>query len=344
MTFSVQELADRVAGQVEGDPSQLISGVAPVLSAGPQELTYVMGARYLRHLTDSQAAAVLVGTDVEVSPNGKTFIRVEQPELAFSTLLDVFYPAPEIVDGVHPTAVVGSGVTIGRGVHVGEYAVIADRVTLGARTSVGAHTYVGRGVSIGEDCRLDPGCSVMEGAMIGDRVRIRCGARISSDGFGFTDGPTGAVKLKQVGKCVIGDDVEIGANTTVDRGALDDTVVGAGTKIDNLVQIGHNCRIGRHCFIVAQTGIAGSTILGDAVRVGGKVGIGGHLTIGDGATIGAASGVISNIPAGETWTGLPARPHREWLRASLGFYKLPEVLRRLSALEGAAEDTDGGEA
>ena len=220
MTFSVQELADRVAGQVEGDPSQLISGVAPVLSAGPQELTYVMGARYLRHLTDSQAAAVLVGTDVEVSPNGKTFIRVEQPELAFSTLLDVFYPAPEIVDGVHPTAVVGSGVTIGRGVHVGEYAVIANRVTLGARTSVGAHTYVGRGVSIGEDCRLDPGCSVMEGAMIGDRVRIRCGARISSDGFGFTDGPTGAVKLKQVGKCVIGDDVEIGANTTDERQGL----------------------------------------------------------------------------------------------------------------------------
>ena len=340
MTFNVQELADRVSGQVEGDPSQVIRGVAPILSAGPDQLTYVVGARYLRHLENCGAGAVLVPNGLDVIANGTTLIRVERPELAFARLIDAFHPLREPGETVHPTAILGGEVTLSEGVHIGPYVVIEPGASIGARTSVGAHCYIGHGVTIGEDCRLDPGCSIMEGAELDDRVRIRCGARISSDGFGFTDGPTGAVKLQQIGRCVLGDDVEIGANTTVDRGALDVTLVGSGTKIDNQVQIGHNCRIGSHCYIAAQVGLAGSTVLGDGVRLGGKSGATGHLTIGDGAAMAATAIAISDIPPGESWSGIPAQPHWLWLRASSVFYKLPDVLRRLSALEGEAEDPD----
>jgi UDP-3-O-[3-hydroxymyristoyl] glucosamine N-acyltransferase len=307
-------------------------------------LTYVIGPRYIRHLVDCQAAAVLVGLDVDMAINGKTLIRVEYPEFAFAALLNLFHPPREQTEAVHPTAIIGAGVSLGDGVHIGPYVVIEQDASIGTGTVVGAHSYLGHGVSIGEDCRIDPGCSVMEGATLGDRVRLRCGARVSSDGFGFTTGPAGAVKLQQIGRCLIGDDVEIGANTTVDRGALADTVVGAGTKIDNLVQIGHNCRIGKHCFIASQAGIAGSTVLGDGVQVGGQTGFAGHLTIGDGASIVGRSGVISDVPSGESWSGFPARPHRQWLRASAGFHKLPDILRRLSVLERAAEDSDSEEA
>lgn len=340
MTFSVQELAERVSGHVEGDPSCVIHGLAAIQAAGPGHLTYVSGFKYIRYLADCQAAAVLIEAGADVTANGKTLIRVERPELAFSILLDVFHPPHQLGEMVHATAILGRDVTLGSGVHIGPHAVIEDGASVGAGTVVGASSYVGRRVTIGEDCHIDPGCSVMQGAVLGDRVRLRCGARISSDGFGFTEGPNGPVKLQQVGGCVLGDDVEVGANTTVDRGALEDTVIGAGTKIDNQVQIGHNCQIGSHCFIAAQVGLAGSTVLGEGVRVGGQSGSAGHLTIGAGASIAGGAGVISDIPSGESWSGFPARPHGQWLRASAAFYKLPQVLRRLSALDGAAEDTD----
>lgn len=344
MSFSVQELADRVSGRVDGDPAVMIRGVAPVLSAGPGDVTYVMGARYLRHLDECEAAAVLVAPDADIATNGKTLIRVEMPEYAFAKLIEVFHPRREFPEAVHSTAVLGTGVSLGDGVCVGPYVVIDQDASIGPRSVIGAHSYIGPGVVLGADCRIDPNCSLMEGAVLGDRVRVRCGARVSSDGFGFTGGPTGPVKLQQIGRCVLGDDVEVGANSTVDRGALEDTIIGAGTKIDNLVHIGHNCRLGRNCFIVAQVGIAGSTVLGDGVRVGGQAGISGHLTVGDGASIAAGGGIMSNIAPGEAWSGRPARPHRQWLRASSAFYKLPDILRRLRALETAEEDTDDGEA
>ena len=344
MTYSVQELAERVSGQVEGDPTRVVNGLAPVASAGPEQLTYVVGARYLRYLVDTRAAAVLVSRDLDVPANGKTFIRVDNPELAFSVLLDLFHPPRTPPEGVHESAILGRGVILGPGISVGPYAVIEGDARVGTGTLIGAHSYIGHGVTIGEGCRIDHGCSVLEGAVMGDRVRLHSGARISSDGFGYTKGPVGPVKIPQIGQCILESDVEVGANSTIDRGSLGDTVVGTGTKIDNLVQIGHNCRIGSHCYIAAQVGIAGSTVLGNGVRVAGQVGIANRLTIGDGATIGAASGLISHVPAGETWSGYPARPHREWLRAQSAIYKLPNLLRRFSALEGAPEGTDGEEA
>lgn len=341
MEFSIQELAERVDGRIEGDPLRRVEGVAPVASAGPSDLTYVVGARYARFVSESQAAAILVPLELDVEPNGATLIRVASPELAFSRLLDVFHPPPPAVPGVHPSAVIGPDVQLAADVSVGPYVVIESGASIGPGSALGAHVFIGRGVKIGSQLRADPGCSVFEGAVLGDRVRLHGGVRISSDGFGYTAGPDGSVKIRQVGRCLLGDDVEVGCNSTIDRGSLGDTVVGAGTKIDNLVHIGHNCRIGRNCFIVAQVGIAGSTVVGDGARLGGQVGISGHIEIGEGASIGAQSGIMSNIPDGETWSGSPARPHREWLRASSAFYKLPELLRRLDALEREVEDSDG---
>ncbi len=344
MTFSVQELAECVSGRVQGDPSKAVSGLAPVTSAGPEQLTYVMGPKYVRFLEGTLAAAILVPSDLDVATTGKTLIRVDNPELAFAQLLEIFHPRRRLAEGVHPSAVLGLNVTLGPGVGVGPYVVIGDDACIGAGSTIGAHSYIGHGVAIGEDTQIDPGCSVLEGAVLGDRIRLHCGSRISSDGFGYTNGPDGPVKLQQIGKCILEDDVEVGANSTIDRGALGDTIVGSGTKIDNLVHIGHNCQIGRNCYIVAQVGIAGSSVLGDGVRLGGQVGVAGHLTIAEGAAIGAGSATMTNIPAGEMWSGRPARPHREWLRATSAFYKLPDLLRRLKALERAGEDTDGGEA
>lgn len=334
MAFSVEELAERVEGRIEGDAHRTVEGLASVSSAGPDELTYVIGQRYVKFLAGSRAGVILVPSDLQIEPNGATLIRVDSPELAFSRLLEMFHPPRRPPAGVHQTAVLGRGVQLAADVSIGAYAVIDDDVRIGARTRVGPHVYVGPAVEMGEDVRVDAGCSIFEGAVLGDRVRLHGGSRISSDGFGYTAGPSGPVKILQVGMCLIGDDVEIGANSTVDRGSLGDTVIGRGTKIDNLVHIGHNCRIGENCFIVAQVGIAGSTVVGDGARIGGQVGIAGHLDIGAGASLAARAGVMSNVPAGETWGGSPARPHREWLRASSAFYKLPELVRRLDALEG----------
>ncbi len=344
MTFTVQELAERVSGRVEGDPTRAVHGVAPVAAAGPEQITYVVGSKYLRFLNDCQAAAVLVPNELDVPANGNTLIRVESPELAFSTLLEVFHPPRVPPEGVHPSVVIGKSVVLGPGVSIGPYAVVDGEATIGAGAIIGASSHIGYGVRIGAGTRIDPGCSVLEGAVLGERVRLHCGARVSADGFGYTAGPDGPVKIQHIGLCILGDDVEVGANSTIDRGSLSDTVIGAGTKIDNLVHIGHNCRIGRNCYIVAQVGIAGSTVIGDGVRLGGQVGVAGHITIGDGAAIAAGSGTMTNIPAGEIWSGRPARRHREWLRASSAFYKLPDLLRRLAALERAAEDIDDEEA
>lgn len=337
-TFTVQELAERVSGRVEGDPDRRVAGVAPAATAGPDQLTFVVNERYARQLEQGRPGAILVPRGLDVEADGCSLIRVDNPELAFSQLVALFIPEPEPVPGIHPTAALERGVRLGADVTVGPLVTVGEGATIGPRTRIGPHAVIGAGVAIGSDCLIGPACSVLSGSVLGDRVRLHTGARISVDGFGYAAGPEGPVKIPQVGRCVIGDDVEIGANTTVDRGSLGDTSVGAGTKIDNLVHIGHNCRIGRNCFIVAQVGIAGSSIVEDGVRLAGQVGLAGHLTVGAGASVGAQSGVMTDIPAGETWSGYPARPHRTWLRSTSIFYRLTEYVRRLESLERDAEE------
>ncbi|MDT8435278.1 MAG: UDP-3-O-(3-hydroxymyristoyl)glucosamine N-acyltransferase [Gemmatimonadota bacterium] len=332
-TFTVQELADRVAGRVEGDPRRRLAGVASVDAAGPEELTFLAGRRQLRRLAGRSPGAVLAPEDLPFEPGDACVIRVENPELAFCRLVPLFVRVAEPAPGIHPDAVVSPEARLGADVRIGPGAVVGDGARIGRNTWIEAHAVVGEGVRIEEDCRLGPGCTIAGRSVLGRRVHVQAGARVGCDGFGYVRTDEGPRKFPQVGRCRLGDDVEIGANSTIDRGSLGDTVVGAGTKIDNLVHIGHNCRLGEGCLIAGQVGIAGSTVLGAGVRVAGQVGIAGHLEIGAGASIGAKSGVMSDIPAGETWSGYPARPHRTWLRATAGFFRLPELARRVERLE-----------
>jgi UDP-3-O-[3-hydroxymyristoyl] glucosamine N-acyltransferase len=339
MTYTVRELAERVAGLVEGDPDRRLAGIAPAGNAGPEHLTYVVSEKYARRLACNDAGAALVPPGLVVEANGTTLIRVENPELAFSRLIVLFVPDEDSRPGIHPTAVLESGVDLGTEVSIGPFVTIGRDAVIGDRTDIGPGTVIGSGVTIGNDCSIGPSCTLLRGAVVGNRVRLHAGVRLAVDGFGYASGPDGPVKIPQVGRCVIEDDVEIGANSTVDRGSLGDTAIGAGTRIDNLVHIGHNCRIGRNCFIVAQVGIAGSSVVEDGARLAGQVGLAGHLTVGAGAAVGAQSGVMTDIPAGEVWSGYPARPHRMWLRSTSIFYKLPEIVKRM----GAFEKTSGKE-
>jgi len=340
MTFTARELAERVSGRVEGDPDRRLAGIAPAGHAGPDHLTYVVNEKYAKRLARNEAGAALVPSDLDIDGNGTTLIRVENPELAFSQLVSLFVPAESPGPGIHPTAVIEAGAVLGSEVSIGPFAIIGKGARVGDRCQIGANATIGPQVIMGQDCVIGPSCSLMNGAVLGDRVRVHTGARLAVDGFGYAVGPAGPVKIPQVGRCVIGNDVEIGANSTIDKGSLGDTTVGDGTKIDNLVHIGHNCRIGRNCFIVAQVGIAGSSIVEDGARLAGQVGLAGHLTVGAGATVGAQSGVMTDIPAGELWSGYPARPHRMWLRATSLFYKLPELARRIDRLGGDPGEDD----
>ena len=331
--YSVQQLAELVAGKVEGDASRRVEGVASVDRAGPTDVTFVVDARYAQRLGPRSVGACLIAPDMQMEANGTAYIRVESPELAFSKLLGVFHPEHRPDPGVHPTAIVGRGSRIGADASIGPYVTIGEDTVIGSGTQVGPNTHIDDDVVIGQDCRIGPGCTILHDTAVGNRVRIYTGVRLGVDGFGYTPGADGLMRIPQVGRCIIHDDVEIGANCTVDRGALGDTVIGQGTKIDNLVHVAHNAAIGENCIIVAQAGIAGSVEMGAGTHVGGQAGVSGHLTIGPGARIAGQAGVFGDIPAGETYSGYPARPHRESLRASALTLRLPELFRRLVRLE-----------
>ncbi|MFQ5677993.1 MAG: UDP-3-O-(3-hydroxymyristoyl)glucosamine N-acyltransferase [Gemmatimonadota bacterium] len=331
--YTVAELAEHVSGTVEGDAAREVSGVAPVDRAGPLDVTFVANARYGRYLEGAAPGAVLVPVNLPLSRGESTFIRVANPQAAFGRLLDLFFPREPPKPEIAPTATLGPGARLGEDVSIGPYALLGARVEIGDRTRIGAFSVLEPEVTVGQDCSIDHSCSLLEGTRLGDRVRLHPGARLGTEGFGYATEAESRVKIPQVGGCVIGDDVEIGANSTVDRGALGDTRVGSGTKIDNLVHIGHNVQIGRNCIIVAQVGIAGSVRVGDGVVLAGQVGVADHLRIGDGARIAAQAGVIGDVPAGATYSGYPARPHREALRASAAFFRLPRLLERLRAVE-----------
>jgi UDP-3-O-[3-hydroxymyristoyl] glucosamine N-acyltransferase len=259
-------------------------------------------------------------------------VIVDEPHSAMLSVLPQLYPETEFLPGIHPTAVIGRGARIGAGVRLDEYVVIGEGASIGEGTWIGAHSSVGARATIGVKSRLFPDVTVYADSSIGERVILHSGVRIGSDGFGYVFRDGRHEKIPHVGRCIIGDDVEIGANTTIDRGSIDDTLIGSGTKIDNLVQVGHNVRIGRLCMIMAQVGIAGSARIGDGVVIAGQAGLGGHISIGDRARIGGQSGVFGDVPAGQEWSGYPARPHRESLRASAALVKLAGMMKRLEAL------------
>ena len=334
--LSVSEIAALVGGEVQGDATRRIAGVAALDAAGPGHLSFVANPRYLRYLVASSAGAVLVarGLDAEL-PAGAAAIRVDDPHAALALVLPVLYPEPTEPPGVHPTAVVGEGTEIGEGASVGAYAVIGRGVFIGARARIGPQTVVGDGCRVGADSTLHAHVTLYRGVTVGERCAVHSGTRLGADGFGYAFVDGAHRKVPQVGGCVIEDDVEIGANVTIDRGSVGDTVVGRGTKIDNLVMIGHNCRIGRHVIVVSQVGISGSTTVGDYAVLGGQAGVQGHITIGAGAKVGGQAGVIGDVAAGETVSGYPARPHREAMRVSALLFRLPELVKQVRRLERA---------
>lgn len=330
VSLTLEQVVDLVAGAVApgADLARRIAGVASLDEAGPSDVAFMDGARHVPELQRTRAGACLVTARfAEHVPAWTTAVIVPKPQPAFVTLSRHLYPdllrpgtvfgQPGIAAGavIHPQARIESDVAIDPG------AVIGPGAEIGAGTVVSAGAVIGAGVRIGRDCSIGAGVSLIH-ALLGNRVIVHPGARIGQDGFGYLGGARGHAKIPQIRRVILQDDVEIGAGTTIDRGGLRDTVVGEGTKIDNLVQIAHNVVIGRHCIIVSQTGIAGSATLGDFVMLGGQVGVIGHVRIGDGARIAATSNVKDDVPPGVEWGGSPARPMREWFREVMAVQRL----------------------
>jgi UDP-3-O-[3-hydroxymyristoyl] glucosamine N-acyltransferase len=330
-TFTAAQIAERLGARVVGDPALLLHGFAPADSARPGELTFAENESYFLRAIQSQASAVLVADDFQAE--GKTLIRVPNARVAFAQILPLFFPETLHAPGIHPTAYVSPSAQVDPSAHVGPHCVVGDRTRIGAGTILNSHVAVAEDCVIGENCRIFPHVTLYQRTSLGRRVRIHAGAVIGADGFGYVFDNGEHRKVPQVGQVVVHDDVEIGANTTIDRAALGATVIGRGTKIDNLVQIAHNVTLGEHCIVVAQVGIAGSTKIGNYVTVAGQVGIAGHLRIGDRVTLAAQSGVMHHIPEGQKWMGSPAQPDRVTKRQLLAIERLPDLLRRVHELE-----------
>ena len=324
--LSVAEIARRIGAEIRGAAAadRLLRDVAPLETATPDDLSFLDNRRYVDAFAQTRAGAVIVNAKLApAAPPGATLLVSEQPYRGYALAAQAFYPEPPPTPGIAPSAVIDASAVLGEGCAVEANAVIGAAAQLGRRCSIGANAVIGAGVVLGDDVRIGANASLSH-CRIGARVRIYPGARIGQDGFGFAPDPNAPVKVPQLGRVIIGDDVEVGANTTIDRGAGPDTVIGAGTMIDNLVQIGHNVQIGRGCVIVAQVGISGSTRLGDYVMIGGQGGLTGHLSIGDRARIGAQAGVLRDIKPGETVLGSPAMPITE-------FHYMTAYIRRLAA-------------
>ena len=331
--LTASEIATLVGGALIGDGAARLTAIAPLDRAGPGDLSFLAAGRYLPYFHASRAGAVLVTAEHRgVEPGPAVRIVVDDPHRAMLAAVRVLYPARPRVTAIHSTAIIGAGAVLGRDVALGPRVVIGPRARLGDRVEVMAGAVVGDGVALGYDTTLYPNVVCYPGTVVGARVILHAGVVLGSDGFGYVPGRAGHEKIPHVGRCVIGDDVEIGANTTIDRGSVDDTVVGAGTKIDNLVQIGHNCRVGERCLIMAQVGLAGSTRVEDDVILAGQVGVKGHLTIGRGARIGAQTGVMGDVAAGADLFGYPGRELRKALRAVAASYRLAEIVGDLEEL------------
>jgi len=340
--ISAREIAALTNGQLVGPPDVTVSGVAPLDRAGSDDLSFLAARRYLQYFQRSSAAIVLCKPDLVADDTAGPACRVvvRDPHEALLSVIPVLYPEPAWEPGVHRTAVIGAGVTWQDPVAIGPYAVLGQGASLGRNVRIGAGAVLGDGVVMGDDVQLYPHVVCYSGTVVGNRVILHAGVRLGADGFGYVPGKSGELprKIPQVGRCIIGDDVEIGANTTIDRGSVDDTVIGPGTKIDNLVQIGHNCRIGARCLIAGQAGIAGSTHVEDDVFLAGQAGLADHVTIGKGARVTVQGGVIGDIDPGATVSGYPARNHREFLRAQGALYRLAQIVDDLEAL---VRRTDG---
>ncbi|AJE03723.1 UDP-3-O-(3-hydroxymyristoyl)glucosamine N-acyltransferase [Geobacter pickeringii] len=328
---TLKELADYLGGTVAGDEGKTVIGVASLDDATVDQVTFLANPKYASKVATTGAGAVVLPPGAD--RHGRNAIVVANPYLAFAKMLTLFHVAPRPSRGIMEGARIGDGVTVGADATIYPGATIGAGVTLGDRVTIHPGAVVYEEVSVGDDVTIHANVVVYQGCRIGNRVTIHAGTVIGSDGFGYAPDGEGYYKIPQLGIVSIEDDVEIGANTTIDRAALTATVIGRGTKIDNLVQIAHNCVIGQNCTIVSQVGISGSTRLGNRVTLAGQVGVAGHLSIGDNVMVGAKSGIPGNIPSGSLVSGIPAFSHREWLRSMAVVPKLPDLKKTVAALE-----------
>jgi UDP-3-O-[3-hydroxymyristoyl] glucosamine N-acyltransferase len=327
--FTLGELAERCGARLADAAmsGRSVDDVATLDQAGSGQLTFLDNPKYTEAFVQTKAGAcILHEKHTALAPVGVALLLSPKPYLTYARAAQLFYPAPRAISGIHPTAVVDPTARLAEGVSVAAHAVIEAGAEIGTGSSIGAGTVIGRSVVLGRDCRIGPQVTLSH-CMIGDRVLLHPGVRIGQDGFGFAPDPAGHVKVPQLGRVQIGSDCEVGANSTIDRGAGPDTVIGPGCWIDNLVQIGHNVTLGRGCIIVAQAGVAGSTEFGDFVVLAAQSGVAGHLKIGSGVRIGAKSGVMTDIPAGESHFGIPATRVKEYFRQVA-------TLRRLAQKKG----------
>jgi UDP-3-O-[3-hydroxymyristoyl] glucosamine N-acyltransferase len=340
VSYTVRQLAELVHGQVVGDGELEIEAARPLTDAGPRHITFLEDDRHLKQLCSSAASAVLMKPGHP--PNGHAIIEVNDPLAAFLTIFQHLHGRPaEPPRGVSPAAWVDSTARIGPGASVDPGVAIGAGTVIGARCRIHAAVVIGRNCTLGDDVTLYPNVVIYDGCTLGNRVIVHANAVIGKDGFGYRHVQGKHVKVPQLGSVEIGDDVEIGAGTTIDRGTFQATRIGTGTKIDNQVQIAHNCRIGRHNLIVSQVGIAGSTTTGDYVVLAGQAGVADHLTLGNGVMVGAQAGVMTNIPDGQRVLGTPARPEREAKVAHLNMEKVPELrrdVRRIKRHLGMADE------
>jgi UDP-3-O-[3-hydroxymyristoyl] glucosamine N-acyltransferase len=341
LPHTVEELAEKTGAQFRGDGDVSIEAAAPIESAGPGQITFLSNPAYKKFLSTTRASAIVVSPDMVVEQC--SCIVSDNPYLLFSRIIDILYPpAYEENWETHSTAIIAETAILPQKIEIGPHVVIEDNITIGNGTVIMAGTFIGRNSTIGENCRIAPNVSIMHGCKIGDEVIIHAGTVIGSDGFGFAPTEPGKEykKIRQVGWVEIGDSVEIGANVTIDRGAIGPTVIERGVKIDNLVMIAHNVRIGENSIIIAQVGISGSTKIGKSVILAGQVGTVGHIEIGDGAIVGAQSGVSKSLEGGKVYFGYPAKPIMETKRIEASLRHLPDFSKRITALEKKLEEKE----
>jgi UDP-3-O-[3-hydroxymyristoyl] glucosamine N-acyltransferase len=334
--MKLSEIAQKISCRITGDPDVEIVRVAAIDEAGPGDLTFVSNRKYISHIPGTRASAIILGEDIP--PVSIPSLRTQDPYLAFARALEIFFIPLRPLSGIHATAVIAERVVIGQNVSIGAYAVIGSGCKIGSGVTIHPHVVLYPEVSIGDDAEIHSFAIVREQCRIGNRVILQNGVVIGGDGFGFAPTKDGTFyKICQTGRVLIEDDVEIGANTTIDRAAVGDTIIRRGAKLDNLVQVGHGAQVGEHSVLAAQVGLAGSTRLGKGVWVGGQAGFAGHLEVGDGAIITAQSGTSHDVAAGAMVSGSPAFDNATWLRAVVAFPKLPNMVRRLRELEREIE-------
>ena len=327
--LTARELADKLAGELIGDPEKKITGVASLDHATEGDLSFLSLDKYEAKLKTTKAVVILVNKDFDIAPYGdKVFITCDDPNSVFNKAVDFFAPEPiKFEPQIHQSAVIAETAQIGEGVHIGANVVIEENAVIGDKTVILPNSYIGHNVKVGADTLIYPNVTVRENCTVGSRVILHPGAVIGADGFGFAPGPRGIVKIPQVGTVELGDEVEIGANSAVDRARFGKTKIGMGTKLDNLVQIGHNVEIGMFSMLCGQVGVAGSTKIGNGVILAGQVGTNGHINIGDKVTVGGNSGVLSDVEPGKTIVGYPAESKREFASR----VSLPKKVKKLEA-------------